>query len=435
MACFVKNVSFSGVDLRHISIDRFDLARRIFRQTIRLMQDRIINYPKPCHIYPVLAIEDAFRYLQSGKNTGRIVISVQHSDKVQKRLLRHSRWNLDPNSTYLIAGRLGGVGRAILKWMAAKGARQMIVPSRSGAASEMAIETIRELVEQGVKIVTPKCDISCHASVQAMIDEYGGTMGPVRGCINAAMMLQDSIFDNMTREQWDATIRSKVQSSWNLHFLLPRNLDFFILLSSASGIVGNAGQSNYAAGCTFQDSLARFRVDQGQKAVSIDLGPIRTIGYLAENQGMPKSFQKHLGLPQIEEEEFLTFLEICCDPDLRPYTDSTCSHVTMGISTPSDLSLQGIEAPLQHLQKSLFAYFNKTNAASNGALQANQMESTNLFRQANTAEEATKVVVESLVGKLARALSIQSDDVDTDKPLHRYGVEYLYPETPISKAL
>lgn len=75
------------------------------------------------------------------------------------------------------------------------------------------------------------------------------------------------MFENMSLAQWEQTSCSKIESSWNLHTLLPE-LDFFILLSSVSGVVGNPGQSNYAAGCTFQDALARHRNQGGQKAVS-----------------------------------------------------------------------------------------------------------------------------------------------------------------------
>lgn len=76
----------------------------------------------------------------------------------------------------------------------------------------------------------------------------------------------------MTHEMWITVIQSKARSSWNLHHQLPENLKFFVLLASVSGIIGSVGQSNYAAGNSYQDALARYRVSIGQKAVSIDLG-------------------------------------------------------------------------------------------------------------------------------------------------------------------
>ena len=52
----------------------------------------------------------------------------------------------------------------------------------------------------------------------------------------------------MTHEQFQGVISPKVQGSWNLHHLLPKDMDFFILLSSSAGIAGSRGQGNYAAG-------------------------------------------------------------------------------------------------------------------------------------------------------------------------------------------
>lgn len=310
--------------------------------------------------------------------------------------------------------------------MASQGAKQLIVPSRSGAATEAAMQVVNELTAMGVRIVTPQCDVSVADAFQRVLNEYAQVMGPIRGCINATMVLQDSVFDNMTRGQWEKTIRSKVQSSWVLHALLPKDLDFFILLSSAAGIIGNAGQSNYAAGCTFQDSLSRFRTCHGQKAVSIDLGPMRSVGVVAEHEGLKRSFEKYPGLAPIEEQEFLALMNIICDPDYHSRASTAESQITMGIVTPDELVLDGsVDLPLEHLHRSLFAYFNQARASSSDSVAANSINSAALFRQAESVEEMTGIVMESLVRKLARALSIQAEDVDVDRPLHLYGVDSL----------
>ncbi|KAF2463776.1 KR-domain-containing protein [Lindgomyces ingoldianus] len=390
MASFANNVSLSAADLRHLDFNR----RGLFEMGPSIVQGHCIPTP--------------------GKSTGRVVIQVDHSAKVQKHIIHRRTWGFDGNATYVVAAGLGGVGRSILRWMASKGAKQLIVPSTSGAASKEAIQVVSDVTKLGVKIVTPKCDVSVASCVQRMLDDYAQVMSPIHGCINATMVLQDSVFDNMTRAQWETTIRSKAQSSWILHTLLPKDLDFFILLSSASGIVGNAGQSNYAAGCTFQDSLSRFCVCHGQKAVSIDLGPMRS-----------KSFEKYPGLAPIEEEEFLTLLDILCDPDYHSRNSTVKSQVTMGIVTPDDLVLEGGDLPLEHLHQSLFACFNQAGAASSNSVSANSVNSAALFQQAESVEEMTSIVVESLVRKLARVLSIQAEDVDVDRPLHLYGVDSL----------
>jgi NADPH:quinone reductase-like Zn-dependent oxidoreductase len=82
MACFAKNVSFTAVDLHHIMSRDPELESRLLKKVLALAVDEVIGFPRPVHIYPVSQIEQAFRYMQGGTNTGRIVICVNRSDMV-----------------------------------------------------------------------------------------------------------------------------------------------------------------------------------------------------------------------------------------------------------------------------------------------------------------------------------------------------------------
>lgn len=82
----------------------------------------------------------------------------------------------------------------------------------------------------------------------------------------------------MTYDDWTTAIAPKIQGSWNLHTLLPQDMDFFVFLSSSAGVIGARGQSNYAAGNGFQDALAHHRRSKRMAAVSLDLGPVLGAG-------------------------------------------------------------------------------------------------------------------------------------------------------------
>ena len=82
MACFAKNVSFSAVDLHHIMQRDPELESRLMKSVLGLAVDGVIRFPNPVHVYPVSQVEQAFRYMQGGTNTGRIVISVNRTDMV-----------------------------------------------------------------------------------------------------------------------------------------------------------------------------------------------------------------------------------------------------------------------------------------------------------------------------------------------------------------
>ncbi|KAK8115468.1 hypothetical protein PG984_011970 [Apiospora sp. TS-2023a] len=202
-----------AVDLRHLYYHRPVESRRPFGKTMSLVEEGVIHCPRPSHTFPMSATEGAFRFLQRGKNRGRVIIRADHDAQVQKHLIKRRRWTFDANATYLVSGGLGGVGRSILRWMASKGAKQLLVPTRSGAASDEAKQVVRELTEQGVTIDTPRCDVSVASSLQGMLEDHANTtMDPVRGCINASMVLHDTIFENMTAAQWRATVCSKASA-------------------------------------------------------------------------------------------------------------------------------------------------------------------------------------------------------------------------------
>ncbi|KAI0010005.1 hypothetical protein F4779DRAFT_331916 [Xylariaceae sp. FL0662B] len=424
MACFARNASFSAVDLYYVAKSNPELVNGLLEKVMNLITNGVIRHPSPLHIYSTSNIEKAFRYLQSGKSMGRIIISVADSVVTPKRLLGQSTWKLDPNASYVVVGASGGLGRAISKWMADRGAKHLILLSRSGATTSVAAKVIAELQEQGVDVMTPKCDVSSEASLSAILQQCAA-MPPVKGCINSAMVLHDTIFDNMTHTQWEATIRSKVQTSWNLHKLLPRSLDFFVLLSSLSGIHGSISQSNYSAGCAYQDALARYRVAHGQKAVSFDLGWMHNIGIVAEIVDYQKTRESAADMMPIEDTELLALLDIFCDPNSHEVVPVTQSQLLVGTVTPADCLSRGV-APPTHTLRPMFAGFSLVVGKDDRARVGDgALNFAALFRQASGSGERAYVVVQGLATKLARAMSIAVEDIEPSKQLFDYGVDSL----------
>lgn len=120
----------------------------------------------------------------------------------QKRTTNRQNWRFDPDASYLIAGGLGGLGRAICTWMADKGAKHLILPSRSGLSSKVALELVSDLQQRGVNAVAPKCDVSSSASLEKLLEECAVSMPPIKGCINAAMALQVQLLIMPLRPRW-----------------------------------------------------------------------------------------------------------------------------------------------------------------------------------------------------------------------------------------
>jgi aryl carrier-like protein len=225
----------------------------------------------------------------------------------------------------------------------------------------------------------------------------------------------------MTHSQWSVNIQSKVHTSWNLHQLLPKDMDFFILLSSVMGIYANPSQSNYAAGCVFQDTLARSRSAQGlHGSVSLDIGYMGSVGYVAQRSADSQVIRANARkLVPIETDEFLEILDHYCDPALPPL-DETHSQLLIGARTAGDYTARG-EEPVPATLRPLFAGFNNNN---NNNSRHNQ-DTTRRAARADVAEERRAAVTVALRAKVARALGITVEDVDAEKTLADYGTDSL----------
>jgi len=95
----------------------------------------------------------------------------------------------------------------------------------------------------------------------------------------------------MTHAGFKEPMHAKVSGLMNLHHSFQRanhRLNFFVVLSSFVGIIGNPGQSNYAAAGTFQDAFVRYRHKLGLPATAVDLGVVAGVGYVARNRDTEK---------------------------------------------------------------------------------------------------------------------------------------------------
>jgi NADPH:quinone reductase-like Zn-dependent oxidoreductase/SAM-dependent methyltransferase len=425
MTGFQRNVTFAAIDFYHTTEHRKDITQEMLAKAMLLARGQVFRAPQPMHVFGASQVEEAFRYLQSGQHAGRIVIVPQDTDVVPKLLIEKPKWSFASNASYLVVGGYGGLGRAVMPWMARKGAKHIIVLSRSGATTAAAKDVVAQLESEGVRVCTIRCDASSRANVAAALKEADNCMPPVKGCINAAMLLQDTLFPKMSQQQWLGTVDAKLKSSTILSELLPGDLDFFVLFSSLSGVYGTPGQSNYAGGCTSQDALARGRVIRGLKATSIDIGWMRTIGVVAESTLYQRVREREADMQQIEEDEFLALLDICCDPH-RAIGHADDSQILLGPVTPADIRNQGEEPP-PILSRPLFMGFDDLQSRELALAQNQPSHVTPAarFRRADTDEERIDVVVETLVAKIARALAVAVPDIDTSKPLFEYGVDSL----------
>ncbi|KAL8704356.1 MAG: hypothetical protein Q9201_002481 [Fulgogasparrea decipioides] len=355
--------------------------------------------------------------------------------------------NLSSNATYVISGGLGGLGRSIIEWMVSLGARNLLLLSRRGARDSNAVSFLEKIMATGTSVVAEQCDIGDENRIKEVLEQAARHMPPIRGCIQASMVLRSSMFQSLTLDRWKQTIQAKVGGSLNLHRHLPSTLDFYILLSSVCGIIGAAGQSNYAFGCAYQDALARHNATVGQKAVSIDLGIVAGIGYMTSHP-VEDSLMRSIGMQPISERYLHAMLGYHCNPD-RERRGAEDSQVVAGIMTEDEMRRKGLVRP-RFLSRPLWKHLTSPPKRHLGrkkipseVIQQQQQEQPDLPSvgrgnsttptagasiQSQSSETRTSIrssVIEQLRIYVSDMLSIPAAEIDVSRPLQAFGVDSL----------
>jgi acyl transferase domain-containing protein/NADPH:quinone reductase-like Zn-dependent oxidoreductase/acyl carrier protein len=307
---FRKNISYFGIDADQLMKERPDLTAKLYREVMALFA-RGVLHPLPYRGFEAEEIIDAFRYMQQSRHIGKIVVTYRngmHPLHVPQR--GSPRLELSGDASYLVTGGLSGFGLRTAEWLASRGARSLVLVSRSGAAAPEARSAIAALEDAGVRVHAAACDVTSRSALSALLSEIALVMPPLRGIVHAASVIEDGLIRNMSREQIRRVFAPKVLGAHYLHQLtLGKPLDFFILFSSATTLFGNPGQGNYVAANACLEALAVQRRAAGLPALCVRWGAIEDAGYLARNARIKEALQGRMGGSAIQSAVALDVLE------------------------------------------------------------------------------------------------------------------------------
>ncbi|GAA0223784.1 type I polyketide synthase [Cryptosporangium japonicum] len=181
---------------------------------------------------------------------------------------------LGPNDVALITGGTGGLGRVIARHLAdAWGARHLLLVSRRGPNADGADDLVAELAGAGAHAEAVAADVGDHDALAAVL----AAIPPERSLavvIHAAGVLDDGTVSGLTPDRLAVVSRAKVDGARHLDALTrARELQAFVVFSSVVGVVGTAGQANYAAANAALDAIAARRVALGHRATALAWGP------------------------------------------------------------------------------------------------------------------------------------------------------------------
>jgi acyl carrier protein len=284
---------------------------------------------------------------------------------------------------------------------------------RTGATTAEAREALPAMESAGAEVVVVQGDVTKEADVTRLVGEFGNRVPPLCGIIHAAMVLDDCLLPNLTAERLKAVLSPKIKGAWHLHRLtrdVP--LDFFILFSSCSSILGWPGQGNYDCANAFLDALSWHRRSHGLPATSINWGFLGGVGYAARHEKVASHFE-NIGIPSFSPETALEILAHIMD------------------RKPTQISVLNIDWPVfldrfpsceSSPRFSSFAQGRRKGAESSVCA-----EGANLRRMLGTLEpsEALKSIEAALRNQIAKVLGSDASKLDVNARLTDLGFDSL----------
>lgn len=218
--------------------------------------------PLHAEIYPLTEAKTAFRRMQQARHIGKIV--VQMPNPLAPRADR----------TYLVTGGLGALGLHTASYLAALGAGDIVLTSRHlpDTEAQQAIDAITERYRCRVHVFG--ADVGDESQLADLLARIRSELPPLAGVAHLAGLLDDALLPQQSLERFRTTLAPKAFAAWHLHRLTENDdLEFFIMYSSVSSVLGSPGQANYAAANALLDGLVADRNAQGLPATSVNWGP------------------------------------------------------------------------------------------------------------------------------------------------------------------
>jgi acyl transferase domain-containing protein/NADPH:quinone reductase-like Zn-dependent oxidoreductase/surfactin synthase thioesterase subunit/SAM-dependent methyltransferase len=405
---FGNNLTYFGVDVDRLFKQKEIFGGRLFQESIDYFVANSFA-PHPVKVFPVSKLADAFQYMAGARHIGKIIVAMEG----EVQIAPPATIEFKADGTYLLTGGASGFGLAVADWMTSKGARNLVLLSRSGPKTEEEKAIVEKMIARGIHVMVAKGDVSNKADVERIFAEIKATMPPLKGIQHAAMVLDDGSIPEIDYQRYMNVFIPKAVGCWHLHEATKEiSLDHFVSYSSISAIYGNPGQVSYVGANSFLDNFSSWRRSMGLPAMTINWGVIGDVGFVARSGNVGGLLYKQ-GWKAFNLQQALGVLEqmLLNNPVQRVATDSDWEMI--GSFFPHSAR----SSRFSHLIREKELSSGTTSSAGNGSLKITLLESK--------PAEQHEILLVQLKDTFARVLGTTADKVSTSEPVTKYGLDSL----------
>ena len=237
----------------------------------------------------------------------------------------------------LVTGGSRGIGRAIALLLAQRGADVAINFAGNEAAAQATVEEIKAL---GHKAIMIKADVADNAACAAMVDQVVHEMGKLDILVNNAGITRDTLLMRMKEEDWDAVLNTNLKSVFNcskaaVKYMMKARVGRIVSISSVVGLMGNAGQANYAAAKAgiigFTMALAKEVASRGITVNAVAPGFVNTDMTKVLSEKVVENLKAAIPLAKLGEPEDIAKAVAFLVSDDAAYITGQTLHVDGGM--------------------------------------------------------------------------------------------------------
>ena len=299
---FRKNLRFAAIDIDRLMLDDPALTRTLSQTCLDLIAEGALS-PLPVTVFPYADYAKAIRQMTAGQHQGKLVLMAPPNPGNPGFQITDMRPLFDPEATYLITGALGGFGLRLVAYLVASGARHLTLmdrdPERRRNADWIRRSSALAYMDEQVEFDIMGGDVAVQEDVQRCVAQV---QRPLKGVFHLAGVLDDRMLDDLTSESVARVFAPKALGALHLHrATLEHTLDYFVLLSSTSSVLGNPGQINYSAANGYLDGLAASRRRQGLPCLAYNMAAVSDAGMAARNLPVLR-MMRAAGLPPVSSD-------------------------------------------------------------------------------------------------------------------------------------